>query len=37
MGGAPLPLVTGSLERLAHLMEKAEPLLRADLPSEPPP
>jgi len=37
MGGAPLPLVAGSLERLAHLMEKAEPLLRADLPSEPPP
>jgi predicted PurR-regulated permease PerM len=31
----PPPLVTSSMERLAQLMEKAEPLLQAALPAEP--
>lgn len=30
-----LPLVTSSMERLAHLIEKAEPVLQAGLPAEP--
>ncbi len=30
-----LPLVTSSMERLTHLMEKAEPILQAGLPAEP--
>ena len=30
-----LPLVTSSLERLTHLLEKAEPILQAGLPAEP--
>jgi putative permease len=33
--GAPLPLVTSSLERLTSLMEKAEPILQAAPPIEP--
>ncbi|MBF8260692.1 MAG: conserved membrane protein of unknown function [candidate division NC10 bacterium] len=35
MGEPPLPLVTSSMERLALLIEKAEPILREDLPVEP--
>jgi len=35
MDEPPLPLVTSSMERLAHLMEKAEPILQAGLPAEP--
>jgi predicted PurR-regulated permease PerM len=35
MDGPPLPLVTSSMERLTHLMEKAEPILQAGLPAEP--
>ena len=31
----PLPLVTSSMERLTHLIEKAEPILQAGLPAEP--
>jgi len=31
----PLPLVTSSMERLTHLIEKAEPILQAALPPEP--
>ena len=30
-----LPLVTSSMERLTDLLEKAEPILQADLPAEP--
>jgi putative permease len=35
MDGPPLPLVTSSMERLTQLMEKAEPILEANLPAEP--
>jgi hypothetical protein len=35
MDEPPLPLVTSSMERLTHLIEKAEPLLQAALPAEP--
>jgi predicted PurR-regulated permease PerM len=35
MGEPPLPLVTSSMERLTHLMEKAEPILQAGIPAEP--
>ena len=35
MGETPLPLVTSSMERLTHLIEKAEPILQAGLPAEP--
>lgn len=35
MDGPPLPLVTSSMERLTHLMEKAEPILQAVQPAEP--
>ncbi len=31
----PPPLVTSSMERLTHLIEKAEPILQATLPAEP--
>jgi len=34
MDEPPLPLVTSSMERLAHLIEKAEPILQAALPAE---
>jgi hypothetical protein len=34
MDGPPLPLVTSSMERLTHLMERAEPILQAGLPAE---
>ena len=36
MEGPPPPLVTSSMERLASLLEKAEPILQAALPQEPP-
>jgi putative permease len=36
MDDPPLPLVTSSMERLTHLMEKAEPILQAGLPAEHP-
>jgi predicted PurR-regulated permease PerM len=35
MDEPPLRLVTSSMERLAHLIEKAEPILQAALPAEP--
>jgi putative permease len=35
MDEPPQPLVTSSMERLTHLIEKAEPILRAALPAEP--
>lgn len=35
MDEPPLPLVTSSMERLTHLIEKAEPILQAGLPAEP--
>jgi putative permease len=35
MNGPVLPLVTTSMERLAHLIEKAEPILQASLQAEP--
>jgi predicted PurR-regulated permease PerM len=35
MGEPSLPLVTSSMERLTHLIEKAEPILQAGLPAEP--
>ncbi len=35
MDGPPLPLVTSSMERLTHLMERAEPILQAGIPAEP--
>jgi hypothetical protein len=35
MDGPTLPLVTSSMERLTHLIEKAEPILQAALPAEP--
>jgi predicted PurR-regulated permease PerM len=35
MGEPPLPLVTSSMERLARLIVKAEPILQAALPAEP--
>jgi predicted PurR-regulated permease PerM len=35
MGEPPLPLVTSSMERLALLIEKAEPILREEMPVEP--
>jgi putative permease len=35
MEDPPLALVTSSMERLAHLIEKAEPILQAGLPAEP--
>ena len=35
MDEPPLPLVTSSMERLTHLIEKAEPILQAALPAEP--
>jgi len=35
MDEPPLPLVTSSMERLTHLIEKAEPILQASLPAEP--
>ena len=34
MDEPPLPLVTSSMERLTHLLEKAEPILLASLPTE---
>jgi predicted PurR-regulated permease PerM len=34
MDEPPLPLVTSSMERLTHLIEKAEPILQAGLPAE---
>jgi len=34
MDEPPLPLVTSSMERLTHLLEKAEPILQAGLPAE---
>jgi hypothetical protein len=34
MDEPPLPLVTSSMQRLTHLIEKAEPLLEAALPAE---
>ncbi len=33
MDEPPPPLVTSSMERLTHLIEKAEPILQADLPA----
>jgi predicted PurR-regulated permease PerM len=36
MEGSPPPLVVSSMERLAGLLEKAEPILQAALPAEPP-
>ena len=36
MKGPPPPLVLSSMERLAGLLEKAEPVLQAALPAEPP-
>jgi hypothetical protein len=30
-----LPLVISSMERLTHLIEKAEPILQASLPADP--
>jgi hypothetical protein len=35
MDEPPLPLVTSSMERLTHLIEKAEPILQAALPAKP--
>jgi putative permease len=35
MNEPPPPLVTSSMERLTHLIEKAEPILQAGLPAEP--
>ncbi len=35
MDETPQPLVTSSMERLTHLIEKAEPILKAALPAEP--
>lgn len=35
MDGPTLPLVTSSMERLTHLIEKAEPILLVALPAEP--
>lgn len=35
MDETPQPLVTSSMERLTHLIEKAEPILHAVLPAEP--
>lgn len=35
MDEQPLPLVTSSMERLTHLIEKAEPILQASLPADP--
>ena len=35
MGEPALPLVTSSMERLARLIEKAEPILREEMPVEP--
>ena len=35
MDEPPLPLVTSSMERLTHLIEKAEPILQAGLQAEP--
>lgn len=35
MDEPPVPLVTSSMERLTHLLEKAEPVLEATLPAEP--
>jgi predicted PurR-regulated permease PerM len=35
MDEPPLPLVASSMERLTHLLEKAEPILQASLPDEP--
>jgi len=37
MGDPALPLVTSSMDRLARLMEQAEPLLGEDLPANPSP
>ncbi len=34
MDEPPLPLVTSSMERLTHLIEKAEPILQAGLLAE---
>ena len=34
MEGPPLPLIVSSMERLAGLLEKAEPILEAALPPE---
>jgi hypothetical protein len=34
MDEPPLPLVTSSMDRLTHLIEKAEPILEAGLPVE---
>jgi hypothetical protein len=36
MEGRPLPLIVSSMERLAGLLEKAEPILEAALPHEQP-
>ncbi len=35
LDGPPLPLVTSSMERLTHLMERAEPILQAGSPADP--
>jgi predicted PurR-regulated permease PerM len=35
MDEPPLPLVTSSMERLTHLIEKAEPILQTSLPADP--
>jgi hypothetical protein len=34
--GPPLPLIVSSMERLAGLLEKAEPILQATMPAGPP-
>jgi hypothetical protein len=34
--GPPLPLIVSSMERLAGLLEKAEPILQATMPTGPP-
>ena len=36
MDEPPMALVTSSMERLTHLIEKAEPILQAGLPAQPP-
>ncbi len=35
MGEPSMPLLTSSMERLTHLIEKAEPMLQAGMPAEP--
>jgi hypothetical protein len=34
--GPPLPLIASSMERLANLLEKAEPILQTTMPAGPP-